>query len=299
MNDLSALHDMTLFVEVARTGNFSRASANLGVPGATLSRRIAAMERKVGVRLFDRTTRKVELTEAGRRYFERCGPLVDEARLAQEALRESVDRPVGHLRISMPVDTGVHHIGPVLPEFARQYPGITFELDLSPRHSDLVSEHVDVAIRLGTVTGDQLVVRRLGAISLHLFAAPSYLDRHGRPQQPSELAEHDCIALAQAQAPQGVRWRLARDGDSTEVQVRGRFGINNPGMACVLAERGMGIAVLSQAIAREAVMAGRLLTVLPEWALPALPVHAVMSSRLQPAAVRAFVGFLVTRLAFG
>ncbi len=301
MNDLSVLHDMTLFVEVARTGNFSRASAHLGVPGATLSRRIAAMERKVGVRLFDRTTRKVELTEAGRRYFERCAQLVDEARLAQEALRESVDRPVGHLRISMPVDAGVHHIGPVLPEFARQYPGITFELDLSPRHSDLISDHVDVAIRLGTVTGDQLVVRRLGAISLHLFAAPSYLDRRGRPQQPAELVEHDCIALALAvaQAPQGVRWRLVRDGDSTEVQVRGRFCVNNPGLACVLAERGMGIAVLSQAIAREAVLAGRLVTVLPEWALPALPLHAVMSSRLQTAAVRAFVSFLVTRLGSG
>lgn len=297
MNDLSALHDMTLFVEVARTSNFSRASVNLGVPGATLSRRIAAMERKVGVRLFDRTTRKVELTEAGRRYFERCGQLVDEARLAQEALRETADRPVGHLRVSMPVDAGVHHIGPILPDFARQYPGITFELDLSPRHSDLVGDHVDVAIRLGTVAGDQLVVRRLGVISLHLFAAQSYLDRHGRPQQPSELVDHDCIALAQA--PQGARWRLLRDGESTEVKVRGRFGINNPGLACVLAERGMGIAVLSQAIARGAVMAGRLVTVLPEWALPALPVHAVMSSRLQPAAVRAFVSFLATRLAFG
>lgn len=297
MTDLGVLHDMTLFVEVARTGSFSRASANLGVPGATLSRRIAALERKVAVRLFDRTTRKVELTDAGRRYFERCGHLVDEARLAQEALRESADCPVGHLRVSMPVDTGVHHIGPVLPEFARQYPGITFELDLSPRHSDLVGDHVDVAIRLGTVTGDQLVVRRIGAISLHLFAAPSYLDRQGRPQQPSELVEHDCIALAQA--PQGACWRLLRDGDSTEVRVRGRFGINNPGLACVLAERGMGIAVLSQAIAREAVMAGRLVGVLPEWTLPALPVHAVMSSRLQPAAVRAFVNFLATRLAFG
>lgn len=283
MTDLWVLHDMTLFVEVARTASFSRASANLGVPGATLSRRIAAMERKVAVRLFDRTTRKVELTEAGRRYFERCGPLVDEARLAQEALRESADRPVGHLRVSMPVDTGVHHIGPVLPEFARQYLGITFGLDLSPRHSDLV--------------GDQLVVRRIGVISLHLFAAPSYLDRYGRPQQPSELVEHDCIALAQA--PQGASWRLLRDGESTEVKVRGRFGINNPGLACVLAERGMGIAVLSQAIAREAVMAGRLVAVLPEWALPALPVHAVMSSRLQPAAVCAFVNFLASRLAFG
>ena len=113
MSDLSALHDMTLFVEVARTANFSRASGNLGVPGATLSRRIAAMERKFGVRLFDRTTRRVELTDAGRRYFERCAHLVDEARLAQEALRDTTAQPSGHVRLSMPVDLGVTVIGPL------------------------------------------------------------------------------------------------------------------------------------------------------------------------------------------
>ena len=164
MGDLSVLHDMTLFVAVARTGNFSRAGAYLGVPGATLSRRIAAMEREFGVRLFDRTTRRVELTDAGRRYFERCAHLVDEARLAQEALRESAALPSGHVRVSMPVDLGVFVIGPLLPEFARQFPGISFDLDLSPRHTDLVGEHVDVAIRLGGVKDEQLVARRIGAV---------------------------------------------------------------------------------------------------------------------------------------
>ena len=108
MGDLSALHDMTLFVEVARTGNFSRASTNLGVPASTLSRRIAAMERASGVRLFDRTTRRVELTDVGQRYFERCAHLVDEARLAQEALREAATLPSGHVRVSMPVDLDVY-----------------------------------------------------------------------------------------------------------------------------------------------------------------------------------------------
>ena len=297
MSDLSALHDMTLFVEVARTGSFSRASASLGVPGATLSRRIAAMERRFAVRLFDRTTRRVELTEAGRRHFERCGPLVDEARLAQEALRETAERPGGHLRISAPVDFGVKTIGPLLPEFAREYPAVTFELDVSPHHSDLIGEHVDVAIRLGVIKGDQLVVRRIGAVEQVLFAAPSYLDRRGCPQQPTELAEHDCITLANPQRE--ARWRLLRETEAIDVTVRGRFGVNNPGLMGVLAERGMGIAVLAHNLAREGVIAGSLVPVLPEWALAPLPVHAVMSSRLQPAGVRAFVEFLATRLALG
>jgi len=298
MDDLSALRDMTLFVEVARTSSFSRASVNLGVPGATLSRRIAEMERKFGVRLFDRTTRRVELTEAGRRYFERCGDLVDQARLAQEALRDSATGPTGHVRVSMPVDMGVNHIGPLLPDFMRRFPGITLELDLSPNQRDLVGEHVDVAIRIGAVKGDQLIVRRIGTIEMLLFAAPTYLERHGEPRQPAELVEHECLNLP-APAPGPVRqarWRLLRDGAAMEVTVRGRLATNNLGLMRLLAERGSGIAVLSHALARESVNAGRLVQVLQGWTLPPLPVHTVMSSRLQPASVRAFVDFLAARL---
>ena len=294
MNDLSVLHDMTLFVEVARTASFSRASANLGVPGATLSRRIAAMERQFGVRLFDRTTRRVELTDAGRRYFERCDDLVDQARLAHEALRDAAEGLTGHVRVSMPVDMGVNHVGPVLTEFARRYPGISFDLDLSPSHRDLVGEQVDVAIRIGAVKGDQLIVRRIGSVEMLLFAAPSYLERHGEPQQPADLVEHECIAFPTPQRE--ARWCLQRDTGAMEVTVRGRFALNNLGLMRLLAERGMGIAVLSHALARDAVNAGRLVQVLQGWTLPPLPVHAVMSSRLQSASVRAFVDFLAARL---
>ena len=296
MNDLAALHDMSLFVEVARTTSFSRASANLGMPGATLSRRIAAMERNFGVRLFDRTTRKVELTDAGRRYFERCAELVDQARLAHEALRELAERPSGHVRVSMPVDLGINHIGPLLPEFARQYPGITFEFDLTPSHRDLVGEHIDVAIRIGAVRGDQLVVRRIGIVEMWIFAAPGYLERRGEPLQPADLVEHECITFPASQHKSS--WRLQREARAIEVKVSGRFAANNLGLMRFLAERGLGIAVLSHALAREAVNVGRLVQVLPQWTLPPLPVHAVMSSRLQPASVRAFVDFLAARLSF-
>ncbi|WP_158228930.1 LysR family transcriptional regulator [Chitinimonas sp. BJB300] len=294
MDNLSALHDMALFVEVARTGSFSRASFKLGVPGATLSRRIAAMERNFGVRLLDRTTRNVALSEAGVRYFERCAHLVDEARLAQEALRETTQRPVGHVRLSMPVDLGLNYIGPLLPDFIRMYPGISLDLDLSPRRSDLITEHVDVAIRLGEVVGDQLVVRRLGAVEQFLFAAPAYLALHGHPQQPADLVEHECITIGSAQ--QASCWCLQREGNSLEVRVRGRLGINNPGLIRLMAERGMGVAALSHKLAREAVQAERLVRVLPDWSFKPLPVHAVMATRMQTASVRAMVEFLAARL---
>jgi len=294
MSDLSALHDMTLFVEVARAKNFSAAGRHLGVPVATLSRRIAAMEREFGVRLFDRTTRRVELTEAGARYFERCAHLADEARLAQEALRETATRPSGHLRLSMPVDLGVYVIGPLLPEFARRFPGITLDLDLSSRNADLVGDHVDVAIRLGEVKGDQLVARRIGSVERVLFASPTYLDLHGAPAHPDDLAAHDCLLL---RAPRmQARWRLERDGVATEVMVRGRTMLNNQGLMRMLAERGMGVGVLTPDLARAALASGRLVRVLPQWGMTPLPVHAVTSSRLQPASVKAFVAFLADRL---
>ncbi len=294
MSDLSALHDMTLFVEVARTASFSRASRNLHVPGATLSRRIAAMEREFGVRLFDRTTRRVELTEAGRRYFERCGHLVDEARSAQEALRETAVQPSGHVRVSMPVDLGVVVIGPLLTEFARQFPGISFDLDLSPNKTDLVGDHIDVAIRLGSVKDDKLVARRIGSVDQRLFAAPSYLALRVRPKQPADLVEHECILHRGAK--QQALWRLQGDTDVAEVLVRGRFMANNVSLMRVLAERGMGIAMLDPSLVREPLAQGRLLQVLPEWAAPRLAMHAVMSTRMQPASVRALLDFLVARL---
>jgi DNA-binding transcriptional LysR family regulator len=246
------------------------------------------------VRLFDRTTRRVELTEAGARYFERCAHLADEARLAQEALRETTARPTGHLRLSMPVDLGVQMIGPLLPEFTRQFPGVTLDLDLSSRNADLVGDHVDVAIRLGEVKGDQLVARRIGSVERVLFASPHYLDLRGTPAQPGELAEHDCLLL---RAPRlQARWRLARDGEEVDVAVRGRTMLNNQGLMRMLAERGLGIGVLTPALARDALASGRLVRVLPPWSMAPLPIHAVTASRLQPASVKALVAFLADRL---
>ena len=308
MGVLGALHDMTLFVEVARTASFSRASRNLGVPAATLSRRIAAMEREFGVRLFDRTTRRVELTEAGRRHAERCAHLVDEARLAQEALRDSAAQPRGHVRLSMPVDLGVTVIGPLLCEFARQFPGMSFDLDLSPRNTDLVGEQVDVAIRLGAVTSQNLVARQIGSVEQLLFASPAYLALHGTPAGPADLAGHECILRGGTQGQ--MVWRLQglshadthpdadTDGgaEPVEVQVRGRFMANNVGLMRVFAERGMGVAMLDPSLVREPLSAGRLLQVLPGWAAQRLPMHAVISSRLQPAGVRALLDFLAARL---
>lgn len=159
-----------------------------------------------------------------------------------------------------------------------------------------MGENVDVAIRIGAVKGDQLVVRRIGTVEMLMFAAPSYLQRHGVPQQPVDLVEHECLFLPSPQ--RAALWRLQRDGNAIEVTVRGRYAANNLSLMRLLAEHGLGIVVLSHALAREAVATGRLVPVLRDWSMPHLPVHAVMSSRLQPASVRAFVELLAARLSF-
>ncbi|MBU6953641.1 LysR family transcriptional regulator [Hahella sp. HN01] len=292
MKDLSALQNVALFVEVARTRSFSRAAENLGLSTATLSRRIRALERDSGISLFTRTTRRVELTEAARRYFERCERLVDEAFNAQEALFEEAKRPQGTLRLSMPVDLGVHYIAPLLPEFARRYPGIDFEIDLSPQHRDLASEQIDVAIRLGVVKDQNLVSRRIGWIEQGLFASSTYLQRQSAPSHPDQLSERDCIIIgAQAQAV----WRLQRADETVEVAVKGRFAVNNVSLMRVLAECGFGVASLATVLARDALAEGRLIPILTDWAVPRLPVQAVTSSRLQTACAKAFIDYLADR----
>ncbi len=289
-----SLDDMALFVAVARASSFTRASAALAVPGATLSRRVAAMEHRLGVRLFERSTRRVTLTEAATRYLERCERVVDDARLAELALREVAARASGHLRVSMPVDLGLHWVGPLLPDFAHQHPGITLDIDLSSRVADIAVDRLDLALRLGAVKRESLVVRRLGAVPQAAYAAPGYLDRHGRPQQPAELAHHECLRLGSS--AKASRWRFTSGAQVLEVEVQGRWGLNNISLMRLLAERQMGVALLAPELAQASVAAGRLEPVLRGFAAPALPLHAVMASRLQTAAAKAFLDFIAARL---
>ncbi len=291
-----ALQDVSLFVEVARTGSFSRAAQNLGLSTATVSRRIGALEQRTGTQLFNRTTRRVELTGIGSRYFERCNHLVDEARLAQQALFDEAGRASGHLRLSMPVDLGVALIGPLLPQFARLYPAITFDVDLSPQHRDLLGDRFDVALRLGGVRETNLVSRRIGWMEQGLFAAPAYLARRGAPARPAELDGHDCIFVGNGKA--GATWRFepAR-GSTVSVQVKGRFSVNNHGLMRSLAERDMGIAALAPSLCRDSIAAGRLVPVLNQWTVPRLGVHVATASRTQSACARAFIEFVADRFA--
>lgn len=291
---LSAWHDITLFVEVARHLSFSEAGRRLAVPVATVSRRISAMEKEAGVVLFVRSTRRVELTEAGRQHYERCAQLAEDARLAQDALRDSRHQPRGLLRIAMPVDLGVQVVAPWLIDFARHYPDIRFDVDLSSHRLVGPLEQVDVALQIGDPTEAALIARRIGSLEMRLYASPEYLQANGRPQQPSDLAGHDCITRgARQNAP---TWELRRGGETATVGVGGRFAINNQGLLRLLVEHGMGIGAMPPLLLRDNDAHAALEPVLPGWSMPRLAVNAMMASRLQPARVRLLVDYLADRL---
>ncbi len=292
---MNLLNDMALFVEVAKAMSFSRAAEATGVPNSTLSRRVSALEKAIGLRLLHRTTRKLELTEAGQLYLERCRRLVEEAKLAHEQLGDLLAQPSGVLRASLPVDFATSYLAPLIAAFSRTYPGIRFEFDLTPRRVDLVSEPFDVAIRMGPSPDSNLIARQLASLPTHLYASPGYLARAGLPRVPADLVSHECLGF---KAAKGLVWTLTRsDGTATEtISVGGRFQLNSVGLLRRLATLELGVVVLVDALAEEDVAAGRLVRVLPDWQAPPVPVYAMTETRLLPAKTLRFIEFLKERL---
>jgi DNA-binding transcriptional LysR family regulator len=282
------LNDMALFVEVVKARGFRSAATAVGIPDSTLSRRIGRLEKSIGLRLLHRTTRKIELTEAGQIYYERCRRIVDEARLAHQQLGEMLEHPSGMLRISLPVDFAVAFVAPRMAEFAARFPGISFEFDLSPRRVDLVSEPFDVAIRMGSQPDSTLVARKLAEFSGYVYASPAYLAVHGEPRVPQDLVAHECLLFGASQ----TSWRLMRGDESIEVKVGGRYRFNSIGMIQRMAGLGTGVALLAELLAGDDLAAGRLRRILPAWQATPVSVYAVTETRLIPAKTQRFIEFL-------
>ena len=289
---MERLRNMHIFVEVAKASSFRRAGEILGLPNSTVSRRIADLEREIGLRLFNRTTRIVVLTEAGQAYFERCRRIVDEARLAHEELAERLENPSGLIRISLPVDFGVVFLSAQLAEFSRAYPTIRFDLELTARRADLVADPVDVAICTGRPPDSSLIARPIATLPSGLFASPDYLAGRGRPVSPHDLAVHDCLRIDDRP------WSLSAlmSHEAVEIAVAGRFTANNIGMLRQLAINGMGIAWMARELARPDVSAQRLEPVLADWAPEPVRIYALTATRLLPAKIRVFLDFLTKNL---
>ncbi len=293
---MKRLQGMELFVEVAKTHSFSRAAAALGVPKSTLSRQVAELERSVGLRLLSRTTRKVELTDAGRLYFERCQRIVAEAQIAHEELQKLVDRPAGPLRVNMPADFGTDFLAESFMDFSRLYPDVTFYLDLAnPDHAQRVFQTCDISIEIGELPDSNHIARPLGMLPAYLYASRDYLEKHGEPRHPHDLTRHECIEFRAKGAGQVTRWPLNNGDQHIEFTPGKRFSVNGVAMARRLAMLGAGIVVLVGGQSAEQ-KSGQLQRVLPDWQLGPFPVYAVTETRLLPAKTRIFIEFLMQRL---
>ncbi len=288
---MELLNDMALFVEVAKARSFRAAAETLGMPNSTLSRRIGLLEKEIGLRLLNRTTRRIELTEAGQLYFERSKRIVDEARLAHEQLGEMLAEPSGVLRVSLPVDFANTYLAPLIAEFAQLYSEITFEFDLTPRRVDLVSEPFDLAIRVGESEPSQLIARPLARLAANLYASPRYLEKNGEPNEPSDLAGHECLSMMKI-----TSWKMHHGPSTQEVSVGGRFRLNSVGMIRRLATLDMGIAFLPEEIVADELKDGRLRRILPQWQGSPNTVYAITETRLLPAKTQRFIEFLRDRL---
>ena len=293
---MNYLRDLPLFVAVAQLGSFTKAASRLGVPVSSLSRRVAELEKEIGLKLFNRTTRTVSLTEAGELYLARCENILSAVEEARQDIHKLLEKPRGVLRLSVDAEVGLRLVTPVVAAYSRRFPDIPLEIDLSARRIDLLSDNFDLAVRIGTLPDSELRVRRLATLTGKLYAAPAYLKQAGTPDHPRDLAHHRRIHLLH-QADRGG-WRLSNSSETErhEVAADCTISANNMAMIRQLAELGLGIAVLDEAMALEAIAGGRLVAVLPEWALPGVPLSVITPARYVPAKTRLFVTMLVDQI---
>ncbi|HVP84745.1 MAG TPA: LysR family transcriptional regulator [Rhizomicrobium sp.] len=274
MAALPDLEGLAIFAKVAELRSFSRAAEELKLSKPTVSKAVSRVENRLGTRLFNRTSRRLALTDAGRALAARAAAMLAEAEAAEnETLADSAS-PRGLIRLAVPMSFGVLYVAPLLPAFFRQYPDISIDLHLSDAQIDLIGDGFDAAIRIAALPDSSLVARRLCAMPLHLVAAPSYLAAHGRPRHPMQLAE--LVGFSYSYQLTQDTWRFRKkSGEVASVRPRGPLRVNNGEAMLPSLIAGLGLGVLPDFIVRDALKTKKLEIVLPEWSLPPGAVHWV------------------------
>jgi len=288
---------MQVFAQVVEAGSFAKAAERLGMSTSAASRQVAELEAHLQTRLLNRTTRRVSLTESGRAFYERSVQLLADLQEAEEEASSAAVVPRGTIRLTTSVNFGVRHVAPAIAAFVAAHPDVRFDVSLADRVVDLVEEGFDIAIRIGTPGADNLVARKLGETRLVPCASPAYLERHGAPRTPAELANHNCFTYEYV-TPRNV-WRFRdRSGAEQAVRVSGTLHSNNGDLLAEVAARDGGIVFEPAFIVGPDVRAGRLVPLLQDYVPPPVPIYAVYPSRKHLSAkVRRFVEFLVGRFA--
>lgn len=289
---MDLLDDMRIFVSAVEAMSFTGAAAKLGLSKQFVSRRISALEQSLGVRLLLRTTRRLAVTDLGQIYYARARRILDDVEAANLAVSSQGERPRGNLRVSAPMSFGTMFLGSVIPSFLATYPDVTIELELNDRTVDIIGEGYDVAVRIGALADSSLIARAVAPMRMVTCASPRYLDAHGTPQTPEALREHALLPYGHSQR---VSWTYARDGHPVEIPVSGRLRVNNGELARDAAVEDLGLTFLPVFIVAPALLGGRLVTVLDDFAPPPTAIHVVYPQHRQASLViRAFSEFLAS-----
>lgn len=295
------LDTLNLFRDVMHSRNFTDVAKARGIAPSSISRSIAGLEAELGIRLFQRSTRKLEPTEAGLRYFESVAVILDEMELARQAALDVMQDPHGTLRVSTAVGFGQQVVVPLLAELAARFPKLSVELILSDACVDLIDERIDVAIRLGSLQDSSYIVRELMKMEFYVCASPAYLERYGVPQTPDALRQHECLLFPRTSYD--LKSWLFRDANRviTKIPIHGKCLINySPGIKqCML--DGMGVSLLPDWLVRQEVQQGQLIRLFPEYDVTATDYNSAISllypsRKYLPLKVRVFNDFLIEKL---
>jgi len=289
-----SLDALQVFVRIAEAGSVSAAARDLGLSKSAASKKLAALEDRLGARLVNRTTRRLSLTEAGADFLERAQRILAELEEAEHEAGRLTDEPRGMLRVNAPMSFGILHVGPALADFMARHPELAVTLDLDDRRVSLVEEGYDMAVRIADLPDSSLVARKLAPVRQAVCASPAYWARHGTPAHPRDLARHNCLVYTYL--PAQNEWRFRGPGGPFAVHVAGNLRANNGDVLREAALAGLGVYRAPTFLIGGDLGAGRLVTVLDDFADQALAIYAVYPHRRHlPAKVRAFVDFLAGR----
>jgi len=294
---LDRVTSMQVFARVAALGSFSAAARALGLSQTMVTKHVAALEERLGIKLLHRSTRRLVLTEGGRHYLAAVERILAEIEEAEASAGLDRIEPRGTLRLNVPVTFGFREIAPALADFSRLYPDLRVDLGLADRYVELIEEGWDLAIRIGRLKDSSLVARKLAPCRLMVCGAPSYLERHGLPQSVEDLARHNCLGYTLSSTISADRWVFGADGDLV-VPVKGNLRANNGDALLAAALAGQGLIYQPTFLVGDGLRSGALVRVLPDLPTYELSVHAVLpSGRQAPAKVRVVVAFLADRFA--
>lgn len=287
------LNTLVVFARVAETRSFTAAAQRLGLTSSAVSKAVSRLEQELGVRLLHRSTRVVTLTGDGMGFFEHCRQILAAVEEAERSVTLSKGTPHGRLRLQTPVGFGRRVVVPALRELTQKFPGLVVDAELSDRVADLSYEGFDAAIQIGQVSDERLVARTLCRLRFTALASPDYLARHGEPRTPDELDEHECLAYVSPLTGGYRPWEFSKDGQVHSRRVSGRLNVNHADSLLEAAVAGMGIVMISNFIAAEAIRTGQLKPILTDYVAPGPKVYVVYPpSRTVSLKLRTLIDFL-------